>query len=264
MSEQAQIRARMQAIWSAGDFAMVATMLNIVGELLCDTMELRAGQDVLDVATGSGNTAIAAARRFTNVVGIDFVPALLDRARERTAVEGLKIDYREGDAEELPLPDASFDVVLSTFGVMFAPDHARAAAEMLRVLRPGGRIGMANWVPDSSIADIFRTVAKHVPPPPGLVPPAMWGTEDHLRKLFPGARIELIPRVSRVALPSVDFWLEFFRRWFGPTVKAFEAVGPEGAPALEADMKALANRYNVSGDDTLVMRQAYVEVIVTP
>jgi SAM-dependent methyltransferase len=264
MNEQAQIKARMQAIWSAGDFAVVATMINIVGELLSDTIELRAGQDVLDVATGSGNTAIAAARRFTNVTGVDFVPALLDRARERTAVEGLKIDYREGDAEELPFPDASFDVVLSTFGVMFAPDHAKAAAEMLRVLRPGGRIGMANWVPDSSIGEIFRTTAKHVPPPPGLIPPAMWGTEDHLRKLFPGARIELIPRISRVALPSVDFWLDFFRRWFGPTVKAFEAVGTEGAPALEADMKALANRHNVSGDDTLVLKQAYVEVIVTP
>jgi SAM-dependent methyltransferase len=264
VSEQAQIKSRMQAIWSAGDFAVVATMINIVGELLCDTVELRAGQDVLDVATGSGNTAIAAARRFTNVTGIDFVPSLLDRARERTAVEGLKVDYREGDAEELPFADASFDVVLSTFGVMFAPDHAKAAGEMLRVLRPGGRIGMANWVPTGTIGELFRTVAKHVPPPPGLVPPAMWGTEDHLRKLFPGAGIELIPRESRVALPSVDFWLEFFRRWFGPTVKAFEAVGPEGAPALEADMKALANRHNVSGDDTLIMRQAYVEVIVTP
>jgi ubiquinone/menaquinone biosynthesis C-methylase UbiE len=264
MSDQAQLKARLQATWSAGDFAMVATMITIVGELLCETVDLRAGQDVLDVATGSGNTAIAAARRFTDVTGIDFVPALLDRARERSAVEGLQIDFREGDAEALPFPDASFDVVLSTFGVMFAPDHPKAAAEMLRVLRPGGRIGLANWVPDGTVGEMFRTVSKHVPPPPGLTPPVMWGTEDHLRKLFGEAGIELIPRTMRVVMPSVDFWLEFFRRWFGPTVKAFEAVGPAGAPALEADLKALAARHNVSGDETLVYPQAYVEVVITP
>jgi SAM-dependent methyltransferase len=258
------LRAKARATWSAGDFAQVGTMIAIVGEQLCDAVDLRANTDVLDVATGSGNTAIAAARRFTRVTGVDFVPALLERGRERAAAEGLKIEFVEGDAQALSFPDNSFDVVLSTFGVMFAPDQPLAAAELRRVLRPGGTIGLSNWVPDGTVGELFRLTSKHNPPPPGLVPPIMWGTADRLAELFPGASIELTPRVVRVAMPSVEFWLDYFRRWFGPTVKAFEAVGEAGAPALAADMLAFAERNNVSGDDTLLLPQAYVDVVVRP
>jgi SAM-dependent methyltransferase len=265
MSEQhAELRNRQQKTWASGDFAIVATLIVIVGEQLCEAVDLRAGQDVLDVATGSGNTAIAAARRFTNVTGVDFVPALLERGRARAAVEGLAIDFLEGDAEALPVPDDSFDVVLSTFGVMFAVDQHKAAGELLRVLRPGGRIGLSNWVPDGAFGELFRIFAKHNPPPPGFMPPALWGTREHLAALFPNADIRLQRRTFRGVMPSVDFWLDFFRRWFGPTVKAFEAIGPDGAAALEADMRAWAARTNISGDDTLVLPQDYVDVVIRP
>lgn len=256
------LKDRAHTTWSAGDFAMVATMIAIVGEQLCDAVDLRAGEWVLDVATGSGNTALAAARRFTEVVGTDFVPALLERGRARAAAEGLKVDFVEGDAEALPFADQSFDVVLSTFGVMFAPDHAKAAAELRRVLRPGGRIGLSNWVPDGAVGDMFRTVAAHVPPPPGAVPAIAWGTTEHLGSLFPDARIEATRRVVRVTMPSAAFWMDFFKTNFGPVLKAFEAVGPDGAAALEADLLAFLARYNVSGDDTLVLPQEYLDVVI--
>jgi SAM-dependent methyltransferase len=258
------LRAKARATWSAGDFAQVGTMIAIVGEQLCDAVDMRANQDVLDVATGSGNTAIAAARRFTRVTGVDFVPALLDRGRQRAAVEGLTIEFVEGDAQALPFPDDSFDVVLSTFGVMFAPDQPLAAAELRRVLRPGGTIGLSNWVPDGAVGDMFRMTSKHNPPPPGLIPPVMWGTHERLAELFPGASIELTSRVVRVTMPSIDFWLDYFRTYFGPTVKAFEAVGEAGADALAADMRAFAERHNVSGDDTLLLPQQYVDVVIRP
>jgi len=260
----ANLKARQQATWASGDFSVVATMITIVSERLCETVDLRAGRRVLDVATGSGNTAIAAARRFTTVTGVDFVPALLERGRARAAAEGLSIEFLEGDAEDLPVPDAAFDVVLSTFGVMFAPDQARAGAEMCRVLRPGGYIGMSNWIPDGSVGDLFRTVAKHVPPPPGLDPPTLWGNEEHLHKLFPGAQIALTRRTVRIVMPSMDFWIAYFRRWFGPVLKAFEAVGPDGEAALEADLREFTARNNVSDDDTLVLPQDYVDVVVRP
>jgi ubiquinone/menaquinone biosynthesis C-methylase UbiE len=259
-----QVKARQQATWASGDFSVVASTINIVGELLCESVDLRAGERVLDVATGSGNTALAAARRFTSVTGVDYVPALIERAKVRAEAEGLPAEFLVGDAEELPVPDASFDVVLSTFGVMFAPDHPKAAAEMLRVLRPGGRIGLSNWVPDGFVGTMFRTTSKHVPPPPGLVPPVKWGTEDHVRALFPDAKIDVIPRTVKVRFPSVDFWVDYFRTYFGPTVKAFEFVGADGAPALEADFRAMIAEANVSGDETLVIPQQYVDVVIRP
>jgi SAM-dependent methyltransferase len=258
------LRARARATWSAGDFAAVGIMIPIVSETLCEFVDLHATEDVLDVATGSGNTALAAARRFTRVTGLDFVPALVERARERAAAERMDITFIEGDAEHLPFPDDSFDVVLSTFGVMFAPDQAQAAAEMVRVLRPGGRIGLSVWVPDGAAGEMFATFAKHVPPPPGITPPVAWSGEAHLSTLFPGAKIEMVRRTLRVVMPSVDFWSDFFRTHFGPTIKAFEIVGEQGAPALEADLKAFAHRNNTSGDDTLVLPQDYVDILIRP
>lgn len=260
----AALKDRAQKTWSSGDFSVIATMIQIVSEQLCDMADLRAGQQVLDVATGSGNTAIAAARRFTEVTGVDFVPALLERGRVRAAGEGLRIDFVEGDAEALPFPDDSFDVVLSTFGVMFAPDHQKAAGELLRVLRPGGRIALSSWVPDGLAGEMFRTVAGHVPPPPGVTPPILWGTSDHLAGLFPGARMEAMRRFVRMTFPSVPFWLEHFRTHFGPVMRAFEAVGPEGAAALEADLTAMLERANYSGDDTVVIAQEYLDAVITP
>jgi SAM-dependent methyltransferase len=254
------LRARARATWSAGDFAAVGTMLPIVSETLCEYVDLHADEDVLDVATGSGNTALAAARRFSRVTGLDFVPALLDRGRQRAAAEGLSVEFVEGDAENLPFPDDSFDVVLSTFGVMFAPDQAQAA--LRRVLRPGGRIGLSVWVPDGAAGEMFKVFSTHVPPPLGITPPVAWSGEAHLGTLFPGAKIELVRRTLRVVMPSVDFWSDFFRTYFGPTIKAFEVVGADGAAALEADLKAFANRNNKSGDVTLVLPQDYVDILI--
>ena len=259
-----QLKASQFTTWSSGDFAAVGTTIAIVGELLCETVDLRAGERVLDVATGSGNTALAAARRFTVATGVDFVPMLLDRARVRAEAEGLPVDFRTGDAEALPLPDDAFDVVLSTFGVMFAPDHRLAAAEMMRVLHPGGRIGMSNWLPEGFVGEMFRLTGSRLPaPPPGFTPPAKWSDEDHLRELFPVAKsIELTRRVVRLRWPSAEFWLDFWRTNFGPCVQAFKAVGEAGADAFAADLLELVLRWNDSGDDTLVLPQAYVDVVV--
>lgn len=264
MTDLSAVTARMQSVWSAGDFAAVGSMITIVSETLCETVELQAGRDVLDVATGSGNTAIAAARRFTRVTGLDFVPSLLERGRMRASAEGVSVTFVEGDAQSLPFPDDSFDVLLSTFGVMFAPDQALAASEMLRVLRPGGVIGMANWVPEGAIGELFRIASKHNPPPPGLMPAVAWGATDRLSELFPGASLSLAPRTLRIVMPSPAAWLDHFRRYFGPIVKAYEAIGPEGEDALTADLMAFLDRNNTASDGTLVFPQGYVDVVVRP
>lgn len=264
MTDPSAVTARMQSVWSAGDFAAVGSMIAIVSETLCETVELQAGRDVLDVATGSGNTAIAAARRLTKVTGLDFVPSLLERGRMRASAKGVSVTFVEGDAQSLPFSDDSFDVVLSTFGVMFAPDQMLAASEMLRVLRPGGVIGMSNWVPEGAIDDLFRTTSKHNPPPPGLTPAVAWGAADRLRELFPGASVSLVPRTVRIVMPSPAAWLDHFRRYFGPIVKAYEAVGPEGEVALTVDLLALLDRNNTASDGTLVFPQQYVDVVVRP
>ena len=263
MADLESIKRRQQQAWAAGDFSMIATQQLIVGEALCEAVDIHPGQRVLDVATGSGNTALAAARRGGEVTGIDFVPALLERGRERAAAERLAITFQEGAAEELAFPDAAFDVVLSTFGAMFAPEQEKVAREFLRVCRPGGKIGMANWTPDGLIGELFRTVARFVPPPAGISPPTLWGTAERLRDLFGGdvASLQVTPRRAVIRHRSVERWVEFNRKYLGPTVKAFEALEPSGQEALAGAMADLMRRGNRSEDGTLVAPSAYLEVV---
>jgi SAM-dependent methyltransferase len=259
----ATIKQRQQAAWAAGDYSAVGTRLLLTAELLCEAVDLRAGERVLDVACGNGNASLAAARRFCQVTGVDYVPALLDRARARAQAEGLEASFQEGDAEDLPFPDASFDVVLSTCGAMFAPDQEQTAAELLRVCRPGGRIGMVNWVPDGYVGELFRTIGRHLPPPPGVRPPVLWGDPDRLRELFgPEVDISAPRRTFRWRFASAEHQAEFFATFYGPTVKALAALGPDRAADLKADMVEVARSYDLSDDDTLVLRQDYLEAII--
>jgi SAM-dependent methyltransferase len=261
----AAIKARQQATWSAGDYAEIGTRLQIVGESLCEAVDLRAGSRVLDVASGNGNAALAAARRWCEVVATDYVPALLERASQRAHADRMPIEFREADAENLPFADASFDAVLSTFGVMFTPDQERAAQEMLRVCRPGGKIGLANWTPESFIGQLFRTIGKYLPPAAGLKSPALWGTEVRLAELFgAGATaIESLPRHYVFRYRSPAHWLEVFRTYYGPVQKAFAALDAEKQAALAHDLTELMERSNRSGDATLVLPSEYAEVVVT-
>jgi len=263
---QAATKAQ-QAIWSEGDFAMVAGLVYNVSENLVEALDIVPDERVLDVACGSGNGAIAAARRaWGNTVGSDFVPELLERARERAAVERLEIEFVEADAQDLPFEDASFDVTMSTFGVMFAPDHEKAAAELLRVTRPGGRIGLASWCPDGGLQDFFAAVVKYTGgPPPGFVPPVLWGAEDHVRGLFGDAATDLRTRrlKSRQAFRSADHYLDFFRSYFGPIKTAYEKAGPENEAALTADLTAILERLSVGGDRALVVEPEYLQLVAT-
>jgi ubiquinone/menaquinone biosynthesis C-methylase UbiE len=253
--------------WSQGDFSMVAALVNFDSERLVDALEILPGERVLDVACGSGNAALAAARRTWNqTVGADFVPELLERGRERAATERLEVEFVEADAQELPFEEASFDVVISVFGAMFAPDQEKTAAELLRVTKPGGRIGMANWTPDGRVAQMFMTMVKHTGgPPPGTVPPVLWGTEARLRELFADGISELrVKRMkSRQAFRSVDHYLDFFRAYFGPVKTAYEKVGPEGEAALTADLRTNLADANSGGDHALVLEPDYLQVIAT-
>lgn len=260
------VRQAQQRTWSEGDFAMVAGMVEMVAEELVEALDIVPDERVLDVACGSGNGALAAARRaWGNTVGLDFVPALLERGRERAAAERLEVEFVEGDAAELPFGEAEFDVVISIFGAMFAPEHEVTAAELLRVCKPGGRIGMANWVPDGGVGKMFMTIAKHAPPPPGVTSPLLWGTEEHLREVFGEAisdlRVER--RKSRQAFRSADHFLDFFRTYFGPTKVAYERVGADGEAALTADLKAYLEEYNTGDKRALVMEPEYLQVIAT-
>jgi ubiquinone/menaquinone biosynthesis C-methylase UbiE len=259
------IKARQQATWSSGDYAVIGVSIPIVAELLCEAVDLRAGQRVLDVATGNGNAALAAARRFADVVGVDYVPALLERGRQRAAAERFTIDFREGDAERLPVADGSFDVVLSTFGVMFAPDHARAARELLRVCRKGGKIGLASWTPEGALGESFRVIARHVPPPPGLQPAMAWGTEKHLGELFGSAATNwsIARRHFVFRFRSFEHWLDLFRSYYGPIHKTFAALDAAKQDALTRDLRELLMRLNRSGDATLAYPAEYLEVVVT-
>lgn len=256
-----------QQTWSKGDFAMVANIVVYGAETLAESLQILPGEKVLDVATGSGNAAIAAARRaWGNTTGVDFVPALLERARERAAAERLEIDFVEGDAQDLPFEDASFDVTMSIYGVMFAPDQEKAASELLRVTKPGGRIGVASWCPDGGLQGLFGAVVKHAGgPPPGTMPPVLWGTEERVRELLGDgvSEIEFQRRPSRQPFFSADHYIDFFRSYFGPIQMAFEKVRPEGEEALAADLRAWLEEENVAGDKALVIEPEYLEVVAT-
>jgi SAM-dependent methyltransferase len=259
------IKQRQQATWTSGDYATIGVRLQIVGESLCEAVDVRAGERVLDVAAGNGNASLAAARRFAEVVSTDYVPQLLAKGRERATADHLAVEFQEADAEYLPFEDGSFDVALSTFGVMFAPDQRRAAGELIRVTRPGGRIGLANWTPDGFIGQLFRTIGQHVPPPPGLASPAAWGTETFMVEAFgPYAADILIERkMFNFRFRSARHWIEVFRNWYGPVLKAFAAVDADGQAALDAELQSLLARFNSDGERSLVVPSEYLEVVVT-
>jgi ubiquinone/menaquinone biosynthesis C-methylase UbiE len=261
----AAIKQRQQATWASGDFAVIGTTLQIVGESLAEAVDVRAGERVLDVAAGNGNATLAAARRFAEVTSTDYVQALLDKGRERARAEGLSVEFRAADAEELPFPDASFDVVLSTFGAMFTPDHGRTAREMLRVLRDGGRIGMANWTPEGFIGRLFKVIGAHLPPPAGLKSPALWGTEPHIVELFgaQATQIRCERRMFRFRYRSAAHWVQVFRDFYGPTHKAFAALEGTASQALERDITTLLEQMNIAGAASLVVPSEYLEVVLT-
>jgi SAM-dependent methyltransferase len=261
----AAIKNRQQATWASGDFAILGTTLQIVGESLAEAVDVRAGERVLDVAAGNGNATLAAAHRFAEVTSTDYVPALLDKGRERARAEGLAVRFQVADAEQLPFEDGSFDVVLSTFGAMFTPEHDRAAREMLRVLRDGGRIGMANWTPEGFIGRLFKVVGAHVPPVAGLKSPALWGTEPHLVELFgtQAAQIHCERRHFNFRYRSAAHWLQVFRDYYGPTHKAFAALEEAAGQNLARDITALLEEMNVAGSASLVVPAEYLEIVIT-
>jgi ubiquinone/menaquinone biosynthesis C-methylase UbiE len=257
------IKTRQQGTWSSGDYAVIGTTLQITGETLCEAVDVAAGEQVLDVAAGNGNATLAAARRGCEVTASDYVPALLEGTRARAASEGLTIDIREADAEALPFGDASFDVVLSTFGVMFTPNQERSAGELARVCRPGGRIGLANWTPEGFIGQMFKIVGGYAPPPTGVRSPLEWGTEARLAALFGDAvrSIDAQRRHFVFRYRSAEHWLDTFRRYYGPTHKAFAALDATQQAAFETDLLALANEHNTSTTGALRIPSEYLEVV---
>lgn len=258
------IKTKQQAIWASGDYAIIGATLQIVGETLCEAMDLRAGQKVLDVAAGNGNVTLAAARRWCDVTSTDYVPALLEQGRARSKAEGLTVEFMEADAEALPFKEGSFDGIVSTFGVMFTPNQDKAAAEMLRVCRSGGKIGMANWTPAGFIGQLFKIVGKYAAPPAGLKSPILWGTRARLDELF-GAQastIEATPRNFVFRYRSPQHWVDVFKTYYGPVHKTFGALPPEGQAALLADITSLINRLNTARDGTMVVPVEYLEVMI--
>lgn len=258
------VKIRQQAAWSAGNYAVVGTTLQIVGENLCEALDLRSGARVLDVAAGNGNATLAAARRWCAVTSTDYVSSLLEAGRARARAEGHAIEFQEADAENLPFPDASFDVVMSTFGVMFTPNQDKAANELARVCRPGGRIGLANWTPESFIGQLFKTIGNYIPPTPGVKSPGLWGTKARLEELFGKAAREIrtTSREFTFRYRSPTHWIEVFRTYYGPMNKAFGALDAEKQAAFVQDLLALIESRNRSGDRTLVLPSEYLEVVI--
>lgn len=260
----AAIKGRQQAAWASGDYSRIGVTLQIVGETLAEAMDLPAGASVLDVAAGNGNVSLALARRGAAVVSTDYVPALLERGRRRAEADGLAIAFQVADAEALPFADGSFDAVASTFGVMFAPDQDRAAAEMMRVCRPGGRIGLANWTPDSFIGEVFRTLGRHLPPPAGLKPPSRWGDRAWIDQTFgpAAASMAFTPKTFVFRYGSPQEFLEEFRRYYGPIHKAFLALDEQGQQGLERELAAATARFNTATDGTVRLPSEYAEIVI--
>ena len=259
------IKQRQQATWASGDYAIVGTTLQIVGESLAEAVDVRAGERVLDVAAGNGNVTLAAARRYADVTSTDYVSSLLEKGAERARAEGLAVRFQVADLEDLPFDDGSYDIVVSTFGCMFAPNHPKAASEMMRVVRKGGRIGMANWTPEGFIGRLFKLIGAHVPPPAGVKSPALWGNEAHLRTLF-GAGIDGIQCTRRhfnFRYRSAAHFVQVFREFYGPTHKAFSALDETGRKGLERDLLALLGEMNTAGDKSLIVPSEYLEVVIT-
>src|SRR3954470_19994603 len=262
----AAVKARQQQTWASGDFAVVASRIVLASELLADSANLRAGWRVLDVASGNGNATLAAARSGTSAVGIDYVPELIEDGRARAVAEGLDVVMQLGDAEALPFPDASFDAVLSFFGAMFAPDHQRAANEIIRVVRPGGKVGLASWTPDGFIGEMFRVITSHVPGPPGPMSPLLWGTEPYLFDIFAGAAedVRSVERTCTFRFTSADEFVAFFRRWYGPTLQAFDALDAVGQAALAVDLADLARTFDRHRDGgSVAIGATYLETVFT-
>ena len=263
-SDLKAIKAKQQAAWSSGDYAVIGTTLQIVGERLAEAMDLRAGQTVLDVAVGNGNATLAAARRWCEVTSTDYVESLLGLGRKRAESEGLQVKFRVADAEDLPFADTSFDAVVSTFGVIFSPDQDRAAAELVRVTKPGGRIGLANWTPEGFIGQMFKTIGKYLPPPTGARSPAVWGTREWLQTTFGAAASALRaePRHFTFRYRSAQHFLDIFRAYYGPMLKAFEMLEEAGGKALARDIIDLVGCVNTSNDETMVVPSEYLEVVI--
>jgi SAM-dependent methyltransferase len=264
VTDLSALKSRQQAAWSTGNYAVVGTTLQIVGETLCEALDLRSGSRVLDVAAGNGNASLAAARRWCDVTSTDYVPSLLESGRTRATAEGHTIRFQEADAENLPFPDASFDVVMSTFGVMFTPNQEKAASELARVCKPGGKIGLANWTPESFIGQVFKTIGKYLPPAPGVKSPALWGTSARVEELFGTTALDI-----SVANRQFDFryrspahWIEVFRTYYGPLTKTFEALDAAKQVAFTQDLLALIDNRNRSHDRTMVVPSGYLEVII--
>jgi ubiquinone/menaquinone biosynthesis C-methylase UbiE len=259
------VKQKQSIAWSSGDYAVVGTTLQIVGEQLAEAMDLRAGQTVLDVAAGNGNVTLAAARRWCDVTSTDYVDALLERGRERAKAESLSVRFKQADAESLPFSDGAFDAVISTFGVMFTADQDRAAAELLRVCRSGGKIGLANWTPGGFVGQMFKVIGKHLPPPAGVKSAALWGTRERLEEMFGKAArsITVEPRTFNFRYRSPEHFVDVFRDYYGPMLKAFEAIDDAGKAALTHDIVDLIKRMNTSGDATMVVPSEYLEVVIT-
>jgi ubiquinone/menaquinone biosynthesis C-methylase UbiE len=264
-ADLAAVKTRQHAAWSTGNYAVVGTTLQIVGEDLCEVLDLRSGAKVLDVAAGNGNATLAAARRWCDVTSTDYVGSLLESGKVRAQAEGHSIKFQEADAENLPFGDASFDAVLSTFGVMFTPNQDKAAMELARVCKPGGRIGLANWTPESFIGQVFKTIGKYVPPAPGVKSPALWGTTERIKELFGKAAIEIhaTRRHFNFRYRSAAHWIEVFRTYYGPMTKTYGALDAGKQAAFTADLMELIGRMNRSGDGTMVLPSEYLEVVVT-
>ena len=258
------VKSKQQVAWGSGDYSRIGVTLQITGEQLCETMDLRAGQTVLDVAAGNGNATLAAARRFCNVTSTDYVQSLLDQSSLRAKAEGLPVEYQQADAENLPFGDNHFDNVVSTFGVMFTPNQGQTASKLIRVCKPSGKIGMANWTPEGFIGQLFKTLGQYLPPPPGVNSPAAWGTRDFLQQHFGDcSSIDATAREFNFRYQSPQHWLDLFGTYYGPLLKAFEALDEEKGTQLAEDVIALIGRFNKAEDGTIVVPSEYLEIIIT-